>query len=331
MSAHAGHAPGNGETSGYSGELIGYGGFQEEGTAPLPPRAGQERHEPDEGTAPLPPRVEQEQREQEENRAARMLDALMALQRPVVVAQIVALRRRNPHATPAELVSIIERQYLNTVTATGGAAGAAATVPGIGTVASLAVTGVETAGFLEMTTLFGQAIAEIHGLPVHDPVRARTLVQSLVLGSDAQQLIRQFGARVTGSGSTQQVFWGELITKSLPAAMMGELSQQIQRRFLSRFVARQGAGTIGRLIPFGIGAAVGGAGNRMLGQRVVRASREAFGPAPLGFPLDLHPEPLVRAQGAPELTAPRERGPFLFFRLPHGRKRRAIESGEQQG
>ncbi|MDO5053602.1 MAG: hypothetical protein Q4E05_12015 [Pseudoclavibacter sp.] len=277
-------------------------------------------------TAPLPPRVVQNE-EVDPGAAAKLLDALMALQRPVVVAQILALRRRNPDATPSELVALIERQYLNTVTATGGAAGAAAIMPGIGTVASVAVTGVETAGFLEMTTLFGQAVAEIHGLAVSDPVRARALVQSLLLGSEVQQLVRQFGARAVGGGASQQAFWGELITSSLPAAAMGELSQRIQRQFLRRFAARQGVGTIGRLLPFGVGAAVGGAGNRLLGRRVVRNAREAFGPAPLGFPLDLHPEPEVRQEGRPALEG-RPRRPFLFFKLPHGRARRAIESAD---
>ena len=41
---------------------------------------------------------------------------------------------------------------------------------------------------------------------------------------------------------------------------------------------------VGRLIPFGIGAVIGGGGNHLLGRQIVRASREGFGPAPVTFP-----------------------------------------------
>ena len=46
---------------------------------------------------------------------------------------------------------------------------------------------------------------------------------------------------------------------------------------------------LGRAIPFGIGAVVGGTGNHLLGRKVIASSRTAFGPAPLEFPLTLDP------------------------------------------
>jgi hypothetical protein len=42
-------------------------------------------------------------------------------------------------------------------------------------------------------------------------------------------------------------------------------------------------------MPFGIGAAVGGAGNHLLGRRVLTTSRRAFGVAPAVLPADLEP------------------------------------------
>jgi hypothetical protein len=44
-----------------------------------------------------------------------------------------------------------------------------------------------------------------------------------------------------------------------------------------------------RAIPFGVGAVIGGAGNNILGRRVVQNSRLAFGPAPLEFAAALAP------------------------------------------
>ncbi len=48
---------------------------------------------------------------------------------------------------------------------------------------------------------------------------------------------------------------------------------------------------IGKALPFGIGAAVGGAGNHILGRRVIVGSRRAFGVAPAAYPAELEPRP----------------------------------------
>ena len=58
----------------------------------------------------------------------------------------------------------------------------------------------------------------------------------------------------------------------------------MRRTFRRRFAATQSASVLGRAIPFGIGAVIGGYGNRLLGGRVVRSARNAFGPPPSEFP-----------------------------------------------
>ena len=267
----------------------------------------------DERVAPLPPRVDRGPGADPE--AARSaMDKYLAIQRPVVLYRIRQLRRRYPDATPAELQRKIELQYLNTVTATGGGAGVAAVVPGVGTAASLAVSGAETIGFLEMTALYGQAVAELHGLAVSDPVRARTLVQSLMVGGAAKEIIEQFTGQVMGRGRDQQAFWGEMVTRSLPRALMGDVAARIRDAFIKRFAANTAGRTVGRLVPFGIGAVIGGAGNRLLARRVIETAHEAFGPAPSTFPLDLHPDAEVR--GEPVRRKQLGRGGGFFFGLP---------------
>ncbi|HEU4755639.1 MAG TPA: hypothetical protein VFS72_03175, partial [Agromyces sp.] len=111
----------------------------------------------------------------------RGLDRLLSIQRPIVVAHLRAIRRSHPNASPEELVRILERRYLTAVTTGGAAVGATAVVPGIGTGVTLALSGVETAGFLEATALFAQSVAELHGLHVENPDRARALVMTLLM------------------------------------------------------------------------------------------------------------------------------------------------------
>jgi hypothetical protein len=221
----------------------------------------------------------------------RMLDRVLAIQRPVVVAHLRSIRLRHPNATTVEIVRILERRYLAAVTTGGAAVGATAVVPGITTGLTLALSGVETVGFLEATTLFAQSVAEVHGIPVSDPERARALVLTLMLGKEGVDLVAQLAGQAAGKGVTRDRYWGELVTKTIPRAALGPIVDRLKSMFVRSFAARGGASFVGKALPFGIGAAVGGAGNNILGRRVLVGSRRAFGLPPLELPADLEPRP----------------------------------------
>ena len=230
----------------------------------------------------------------------RGLRAAMSAQRPAVLTHIRRIRRQNPHATPEQVVTILEKHFLTSVTATGAGSGAAALIPGIGTVVGLTVIGTETILFFEMTALFAQSVAEIHGIVVDDEERAHNLVMALLLGGPGKDLVQQFLRQTTGKGPNRQQYWGQTMTASLPKSLVSTLNSTLRTALVKRFVLAQGASMAGRIIPFGIGAVIGGTGNRILGRRVAQNSREAFGPAPASWPASLE---LVIA--APD--APRER------------------------
>ena len=164
-------------------------------------------------------------------------------------------------------------------------------MPGIGTGVTLALSGVETVAFLEATTLFAQSVAEVHGIPVADPDRARALVLTLMLGKEGIDLVAQLAGQAAGRGPSRAGYWGELITKSLPRAAVGPLVDRLKSTFIRQFAARGGASWIGKALPFGIGAAIGGVGNNILGRRVLVGSRRAFGVPPLELPAELEPRP----------------------------------------
>lgn len=223
--------------------------------------------------------------------AVRALDRALAVQRPAVVAHLRSIRLRHPTATTSEIVRMLENRYLAAVTTGGAAVGATAVVPGIGTSVTLALSGVETVAFLEATALFAQSIAEVHGIPVADPDRARALVLALMLGQEGVNLVAQLARQATGRGPGRDVYWGELVTKTIPRTAIGPLLDQLTTTFVRHFAARGGASWLGKALPFGIGAAIGGAGNHVFGRRVVVASRRAFGIPPLDLPLELEPRP----------------------------------------
>lgn len=231
--------------------------------------------------------------------ALRALDRLLAVQRPLVVAHLRGIRQHHPRATPAELVRILERRYLYTATGAGAAVGATAVVPGVGTGVGLALAGVETAGFLEATALFAQSLAEVHAVRVENPDRARALVLALMLGDEGIALVRQLSAQAgPGPTSSRPAFWGELVTKTIPKGAVSPLLDKLTKTFVTQFAGRMGGTWVGKAMPFGIGAVIGGTGNHILARRVLASSRRAFPPAPLELPAELEPRPSTLRVGA---------------------------------
>lgn len=217
----------------------------------------------------------------------RSLNRVLAVQHPIVVAHVRQLRRRHPKQSPAQILRTLEREYLAAVTTGGAAVGASAVIPGVGIGISLALSGAETAYFLEATALYAQSVTEIHGIAVTDPERARTIVMAMMLGGPGVTLVKQLAGEAIGVGPARSSFWGDLVAKQLPKATVSGISELIRKQFVKRFVRTQGVTIIGRAIPFGIGAVIGGVGNHTLGRKVVLSSRSAFGPPPADFSPEL--------------------------------------------
>ena len=217
----------------------------------------------------------------------RALRAAMSAQRPAVLLHIRSIRKQYPAATPEQVIMILERRFLNSVTLTGAGSGAASLIPGVGTALGLTVIGVETVAFFEMTALFAQSVAEIHGIVVDDEERAHNLVMALMLGGPGKDLVQQFVGQATGTGPDRTLYWGESITAGMPKAVVGLLNKRLRDELVKSMAVKQGGSMAGRLVPFGIGAVIGGAGNRLIGGKVVRTAQQAFGPAPVRWPAEL--------------------------------------------
>lgn len=227
----------------------------------------------------------------------RGIERALDVQRPLVLSNLNRLRRRHPDASPAELARLLERDYLRATTAAGAAVGATAAVPAVGTIASLGLSAAATIGFLEATALYADSIAELHGVNTEDPERSRAMVMAILMGEEGMALVRSILGASAGQGAPQ--YWGQLVNKSAPSSMVKTVTASIQRRFLKKFLAKQGGFMLGRALPFGAGAVIGGTGNHLMGKSVIRTTREAFGPLPQTIPGELAdvlqlPEPGTR-------------------------------------
>ena len=104
-------------------------------------------------------------------------------------------------------------------------------------------------------------------------------------GEEGTALIRSILGASAGQGAPQ--YWGQLVNKSAPPSLVKTLTGTIQRRFLKKFLAKQGGFMLGRAMPFGVGAVIGGTGNHLMGKAVIQTTRQAFGPLPQTIPGEL--------------------------------------------
>jgi hypothetical protein len=198
--------------------------------------------------------------------AARVLSEIIErgarVQGPAVRAYVERLRAGSPDATPAEIVTRLEKQYLAAVMASGAAVGSAAAIPGIGTLAALSAVAGETVVFLEATAVF---------------------VLAVLVGEDSKHAV----ADLLGPGRTKGA-WLSDGAATLPLPAVAQLNSRLLRYFVKRYALKRGAIAFGKLLPVGIGAVVGGVGNRLMGKRIIENARMAFGSPPPRWPSKLH-------------------------------------------
>ncbi|KJK47262.1 hypothetical protein UK23_20960 [Lentzea aerocolonigenes] len=206
-----------------------------------------------------------------------LLDKAIGLQSAMVRKNIARARQRNPEATPAEVIGTLEKMYVSALTSTGAAVGGAAAAPGVGTGISLALSAGEALSSLELSTLYVLSVAEVHGVPLDEIERRRTLVLGILLGESGSKSIGKVAER-TGQ------YWARQLVGAVPTATLKQINKVLGKNFVTKYGTKQGIIVLGRAVPFGIGAVIGGAANATVATLAVRAARRAFGPAPESWP-----------------------------------------------
>lgn len=206
-----------------------------------------------------------------------LIDKAVTIPSAAIHRHVDKLRARNPHASPAEIITLLEKEYLRVIETTGGAVGAAAAIPAVGTATSAALSTSDVATFFASSAAFSLAVADVHGIATEDVPRRRALLLATVLGDKGAQDVEN---AVGGSG----VAWGKVLLTSMPRTTLTRVNKALTHKFVQRQLAKQGSLLVGRILPFGIGAVVGWFGARALGHTVISQSRIAFGPPPDHFP-----------------------------------------------
>lgn len=186
------------------------------------------------------------------------------------------VRRRNPEATPEQLLKILAKQYKNLMRTTGGAVGVSAALPGIGTTTAIVLSAADVGGFLMSASIYSLAVADVHGIDAQDTERRKALLLTTLLGESGAKTV----AEITGKPLPM---WGTALLTSLPNSTIKQVNTVLTSRFVKRQLIKHTGLTVGRIIPFGVGAVVGVAGGNGLANTVINQAQKAYGHAPIAF------------------------------------------------
>lgn len=211
-----------------------------------------------------------------------IIDTMIDIPNESIVRKVNELRKEHPHATPADLEKIVTKQFRRLASGTSGAAGATAAFPGIGTVAGLGVSSAQLLGFVTQAGYYVLTLAHIHGIPIDDIDKRRLLVLTSLMGDQGAEIASsQFGfstlTALKGYASDIQ----RQTIKRVNTALAKQASKQATRKGITA--------TVGRIMPFGIGAALGWVIGRSMAGNVIDGVTHALGPAPeeFSYPVDV--------------------------------------------
>lgn len=213
----------------------------------------------------------------------------IAVQRPAATAYIKEIRRKKPGATPAEVMKTIESQYVATTTAASAAIGASASIPAVGVPVAIGLGVSDLIFFYETTALFALCMAELRGVPIDDPDRAKAIVLGALLGEKKKNQVTAMvlaalpaGASIAGArgaaglvASNAAPKWGDLLSQQLPDSALVPVTIVLARQAIAQGAVMGTVKISSKAIPV-IGAAAGAATSFYFGSSVVKSCRTGF-------------------------------------------------------
>ena len=198
------------------------------------------------------------------------VDRVVDARYPSAAAAVERLRAQRPVADATDLADDLIRLARRELVTVGAVAGGTAAVPGIGTSMGLAA---NTADVGWTVTRIGELVLAIGLSYGHTPdsieERRAWVLAVLAMATGASNGLRGLAREVGSKG-------GARIIDALPNTVLIRMNRALGRHLVTRWGARQGLMRLGRLLPFGVGAVIGGAGNAAIVSVVGREAKRFF-------------------------------------------------------
>lgn len=183
-------------------------------------------------------------------------------------------RKRYPHLTADELAQRLARKIEMELATLGVATGGAAAAPGVGGGLVLLTSGADTAAVTWRLVDLILTTAALYGHTNSD-VDERKLWIIAVLGlSMGGQRLAADVARVVGAKG------GAKMVKAIPMPVIYAINRRIGGQVFVKWGTKRGVVRLGTVVPFGLGAGLGGGFNYAHTRAIGRAARDFFGEEP---------------------------------------------------
>ena len=190
------------------------------------------------------------------------------------VALVGELRRRHGVHSPERVIDELVRKYSKELAAVAALSGGAAALPGTGTAAAVLATGADVAYTIGKLSEMVLAIGVAYG---HDAAsieeRRAWVLAVLSMGKGAVSGVEGLAGRIGAEG-------GARLVTTITTTQLDSVNSKLAAKLMARLATEQSAARLGRLLPFGIGAGVGAAGNVLIVRSVARTARRFFAVPP---------------------------------------------------
>jgi hypothetical protein len=219
-------------------------------------------------------------KEAKRNGLVKLFEALRLFPEPACVeARVRAISGGTVNANRADLARREISAITKKLTAAGVVAALPGAVPGLGTAAQVVATGgsisAETYMILRNLAMMQFVVAGLYGHDVFAPDRKEETAIIFGLQTGVIQPAKEAGTRLGTKIAIKQ------FNQHVSGAVFRKVNQKISTTVVTKWGTKRGGIAVGRLIPFGVGSAVGGGMNY--------ASARGFGRAVMTYYDDLLP------------------------------------------
>lgn len=173
--------------------------------------------------------------------------------------RVDALLAANPNMTSTLLSGRVIDSTVLRCAGIGVVAGLPSTIPGVGTLAQVgvdvSVMGAEALILLRNMAAMQYMVAGLHGHDLEAPERHDEILIVVGLQSGAVMPAREAGKRVGTKIAAKQ------FNKHVSGAALKKINQKLGTTVFTKYGTKRGGVALGRLLPFGIGATIGGTVN----------------------------------------------------------------------
>lgn len=169
-------------------------------------------------------------------------------------------------------VRSVTKVFARELATVGAATGGVAAIPGAGTTVSVATSVADVGWFTVRMGDLILTIAVLHGHGQSSVEERRAWILTILAFGNSASASFTRAARELGIGL------GSEATRRIPPGALRAINRRLGRRIVTKYGTKRGALAIGRALPFGIGAVIGGTGNyawvRTVGHQADKFFRE---------------------------------------------------------